>query len=117
MELTIKIQINTDSNGNIVIGEINQTVDTATIVEGDFFLSESQKRYSYVAIGKTSPIQLPRKENIKVIFNDTIVLTHTHSSQLNRIDGLKKILENFDIGERVFVFWNAHEKTVTFKKS
>ncbi len=117
MELTIKIQINTDSNGNIVIGDISPTIDTSPIVEGDFFLSESQKQYNYVAIGKDSPIQLPRSENIKAIYNDVIVLTHTHRSQLNRIDGLKKILENFDFGEQIFVFWDASKKTITFKKS
>ncbi|MFG6369372.1 MAG: hypothetical protein K1W16_13335 [Lachnospiraceae bacterium] len=117
MELTIKIQINTDSNGNIVIGDINQTVNTAAIVEGDFFLSESHKKYNYVAIGKSSPIQLPKNQNIKVIFDDVIALTHTHSSQINRIDKLKKILDHFDIGEQIHVSWNANEKIVTFKKS
>lgn len=117
MELTIKIQINTDSNGNIIIGDISQAVDTSTITKGDFFLSESQKQYNYVALGKNSSIQLPRNENIKVIFNDITVLTHTHRSQLNRIDGLKKILENFVFGEQIFVFWDASKKTVTFKKS
>lgn len=115
MELTIKIQINTDQDGNIVVGDIAQTIDVAPITKGDFFLSESQKKYNYVAIGKNSPIQLPKAENIKVVFNDIFVLTHTHSSQLNRIDGLKKILDNFKIGEQIFVSWDASKKTVTFK--
>lgn len=116
MELTIKMQISTDENGNIRIGNIVQTIDSASIVEGDFFLSESQKRYNYVSLGKNSPVQLPKCQDIKVVFDDIIALTHTHSSQLNRIDGLRKILDNFDVGERVFVSWDAPEKTVTFKK-
>ena len=117
MQLTIKIQINTDSNGNVVIGDVVQTIDTATIIEGDFFLSESQKKYNYVAIGKTSPVQLPKNTNLKVVFNDIIVPTHSHSSQLNRIDGLKKILDHFEVGEQILVSWDAIKKTVTFKKA
>lgn len=62
MELKIKIQIYTDSNGNIVIGDVVQAIDTATIIEGDFFLSESQKKYNYVSMGKTSPIRLPKNK-------------------------------------------------------
>ena len=117
MELTIKIQINTDSDGNIIIGDVVQAIDTATTVEGDFFLSESQKKYNYVAIGKTSPIQLPKNKNIKVVYNDIIVLTHSHSSQLNRIDGLKNILNHFEVGEQILVFWDVSKKTITFKKA
>lgn len=81
------------------------------------FSQRLAKKYNYVSIGKTSPIQLPKNTNIKVLFNGLIVLTHTHSSQLNRIDGLKKILDNFDVGEQIFVLWDASKKTVILKKS
>lgn len=37
MELTIKIQINTDEKGNIVIDDIAQTIDVVALTKGDLF--------------------------------------------------------------------------------
>lgn len=116
MELTIKIQINVDEHGNVVIGDVTHEIDNHVIVEADFFLSESQKNYNYVAIGKFSPLQLPMGENVKVVYKDIFVLTHTHRSQRNRIDGLKKILDNFAVGDQISVCWDATKKEIIFEK-
>lgn len=116
MELTIKITITQDTNGNIIIGDIKQEVDTHVIVDADFVLTESHKTYNYVSIGKYSPLQLPLGENIQVMYNEILVTTHTHRSQRNRIDRLKKILDNFTVGERVRIHWDAANKIITFEK-
>jgi antitoxin component of MazEF toxin-antitoxin module len=116
MELTIKIQITVDKQGNIVVGDVTHDIDVHVVTKTDFFLSESQKMYNYVAIGKFSALQLPMGENVKVVYEDIIVLTHTHRSQRNRIDGLKKILDKFEAGNQINVSWDAAKKELIFEK-
>lgn len=94
---TIEILQNNPSDNTKTL---EKNFDSKNILADGFILSESQKTYHYVALGKNSNIQLPKGGEIKIVspwFSETI--RKTHKTQQNRIDKMSILLNNVEVGE------------------
>lgn len=113
-KISLEIEARINDTGNVEIIEIKHQLASKAITNSLFNLTESQKKYNYVAIGKMASVQLPLGKPIKAIYNDIVLSTKTHKTQINRVDGLGKILSNFDIGDLISVEFNPASAELTF---
>ena len=118
-ELTQKTILSIDTCGNTtVLSTTSSIVPISTqIIRDSIVITQSQKNYNYLTLGKYSHIQLNHATPITVKFGETIVKTRTHKTQLNRFDRMKPILENFSVGEEIAVSWDSSTNTIEFTKS
>ncbi len=81
-----------------------------------FTITEAQKKYNYISFPKNSPVVLPINRNITVQYKPTgdEIRVHTHRSQANRCDGMKQILENYNVGDAVTLTWEPQRDLLIF---
>ena len=105
------IDIDLDGFARIVGRESSIEQVQTEIKEISIGLTESQKKYNYISLGRRSPIQLGKDMPVTVIHeaSKTTVSVRTHKTQLNRIDRMKPILDNYNVHDTIRFRWNSSE--------
>lgn len=118
IDIVNTVRCSVDSNGNVtILSSTNQILPVANESFTDsFIVTESQKKYNYITLGKYSQIQLLYATPITVKYEKTIAKLRTHKTQLNRIDKMKPFLENFQVGDEVKVTWDTSSNILTLSK-
>lgn len=117
-EIVNTTRCSVDNYGNVTVLSTSSQmipIETSTIRDS-IVITQSQKDYNYLTLGKHSAIQLEHATPITVKCEDTTAKTRTHKTQLNRFDKMKDILAHLDVGEEVTIEWNPSNNTITIIK-
>lgn len=113
---TTRISIDEYGNSTILSSASSVTQIDTDVIRDSIIITQSQKDYNYLTLGKNSRIQLGHATPITVRYGKTVAKTCTHKTQLNRFDRMKTILEHFSVGEEIKVAWNPSTNTIEFTK-